>query len=83
MRDTGFRARLRRVADAALLAAFLALTAVAYGAFFIGVRQFMTTPVPEFSDFYQSGKNPWAAAITEPAAPLRLANTAAGKHGAR
>ncbi len=75
MRDPQFRATLRRLADMALLAAFLALAAVCYGAFFLGAGRMMISPVPEFSDFYQTGQNPWAGAIAEPGPQQRFAAT--------
>jgi hypothetical protein len=73
MRGSRFRAKLRRLADFALLAAFLTLTAVAYGVFLTGAGRMMLSPVPEFADSYQSGRNPWAAATAAPAPPSRLA----------
>jgi hypothetical protein len=69
MRGPRFRARLRRLADLTLLGAFLALTVVAYGVFLAAAGQLMLSPVPQFSDFYQTGRNPWASATIEPAPP--------------
>lgn len=81
MRDRLFRALVGRVTDVAVLAAFLAVVALAYGAFFIGAGRMMASPVPEFADFYQPGQNPWAKAVVEPQPPERLA--VAARHRAR
>jgi hypothetical protein len=66
MRDRSFRALLGRLTDVAVLAAFLALAAFAYGAFFIGAGRMMASPVPEFANFYQPGQNPWTNAAPPP-----------------
>jgi hypothetical protein len=77
MRALRFRARLRRLADLALLGAFLTLTAIAYGVFLAGAGRMMLSPVSQFSDFYQSGQNPWAGVTLEPA-PQRFATISSG-----
>lgn len=79
------RAALGRATEVALVAAFLALSAFAYGAFFIQAGEVMTTSVPtEFSDFYRSGQNPWSGAIIEPTPPQdRLAGRAPARFGYR
>jgi hypothetical protein len=77
MRGLRFRAKLRRLADLALLGAFLALTALGYGVFLAGAGQMMLSPVPQFSGFYQSGQNPWAGITLEPA-PRRFATISTG-----
>jgi hypothetical protein len=61
MRGRWFRCQaLRGLASLALLGAFLALTIVAYGVFLASGGRMMLSPVPQFSDFYETGKNPWA-----------------------
>jgi hypothetical protein len=75
MRDRQLRAMLRRLGDAALLVAFLALTIFAYGVFFVGASRMLISPVPQFSNFYQMGQNPWAGALTQPASQQQVAST--------
>jgi len=83
MLESNHRATLGRLAETAMLAAFLALSAFAYSALFIAAGRVMTAP-PEFSDFYRPDHNPWIGAIIEPAAPQeRLASAAPARRGYR
>ncbi len=62
------RRSLNRLLDIALVAAFLATTAVAYGAFFVTAGGMIGSPgAQQFSDFYLPDRNPWAGTVTEPA----------------
>jgi hypothetical protein len=83
MPDPQLRARLRRLADMALLVAFLALVGFSYGAFFATAGRMMMSPVPEFSDFYRAGQNPWAGASAEPAPQQRFAGAFAARRAPR
>ncbi|MGO8918964.1 MAG: hypothetical protein ACLQJR_23940 [Stellaceae bacterium] len=68
MLDRHRRAMLGRLADVALVAAFLALSAFAYGELSVGASRVVAAPAPlRFSDFYWPGQNPWAGAVIEPA----------------
>jgi len=54
--------------DIAFVVAFLALSALAYAAFFSGVSKTIRgSSGLDFTDFYLPGQNPWTGAITEPA----------------
>lgn len=85
MLDPRWRARLGRMADVAMVAAFLALTVFAYGALFVGAGKFVTVSAPsEFADFYQPGQNPWSGVVVEPAPPReQFASTAPARQGYR
>lgn len=85
MLDPCRRAMLRRLADAAMLAAFLALSVFAYGALLIGAGRSILAPAPaQFADFYQPGQNPWSGAIIEPVPPQeRFASAAPARPGYR
>jgi len=68
MLDASQRAVLRRIGDIAIVVAFLALTVLGYGVFFISVDQIISgSNGPAFADFYRPGRNPWNNAIIEPA----------------
>lgn len=70
-------ALLSRLTDIAIVAAFLALSVVAYGAFFIGAGRIMTPGVTrEFAEFYSPGSNPWTGVVVDPVPPQqRFAST--------
>ncbi|HUH84887.1 MAG TPA: hypothetical protein VLX85_09760 [Stellaceae bacterium] len=61
------RAELGRVTEVVLVVAFLALSTVAYGTFFVEAGDVMTASVPaDSTDFYRAGENPWTSAIVTP-----------------
>jgi hypothetical protein len=64
------RATLVQAMEVALVVAFLALSTLAYGAFFVEAGYVMTASVPtQFSSFYQPGQNPWSGPVIAPTAP--------------
>jgi hypothetical protein len=79
------RATLRHVTEVALVVAFLTLSMVAYGAFFVEAGDVMSTSVPaQFSGFYRPGENPWTGPIVAPATPEeRLAGQAPARSSLR
>lgn len=62
------RTPLGRWADAAILAAFFALSIFAYDRLFVGISDLLSAPLGvEFADFYLPGHNPWTGTAATPA----------------
>jgi len=79
------RATLRQVTEVALVVAFLTLSLLAYGAFFVEAGDVMTTSVStQLSGFYRPGENPWTSPLVAPTAPdERLARKAPARSSYR
>ncbi|HWI26196.1 MAG TPA: hypothetical protein VN668_04460 [Stellaceae bacterium] len=57
-----------RWADAAIFAAFFALSIFAYDRLFVGIGGLLAAPLgAEFADVYLPGHNPWTGTLAEPA----------------
>ncbi len=64
------RAAFGRLRDAALVVAFLALSAIAYGVLFADADEVMTARVQsQFSDVYRPGQSLWTGVVIAPAPP--------------